>query len=79
MSGIQTVEELLNSILTDEIHSLKSMGMNSVNDILYRLHKMNYLESLPNNETILNNKFSENIKKLNIIKEEIKTKYGLGD
>ena len=79
MSGIQTVEELLNSILTDEIHSLKSMGMNSVNDILYRLHKMNYLESFPNDETILNNKFSENIKKLNIIKEEIKTKYGLGD
>lgn len=53
--------------------------MNSVNDILYRLHKMNYLESFPNDETILNNKFSENIKKLNIIKEEIKTKYGLGD
>lgn len=77
MSGIQTLEELLKSIVSDEIHSLRGMGRTSINNILYRLHQLNYLESLPNDEMILGNAFGDNIKKLNTIKEEIKNKYGL--
>ena len=77
MSGIQTLEELLKSIVSDEIHSLRGMGRTSINNILYRLHQLNYLESFPNDEMILGNAFGDNIKKLNTIKEEIKNKYGL--
>lgn len=79
MSGIQTVEELLKSLLSDEIHSLRGMGRNSVNNILYRLHQLNYLESFPDNEIILEKRLGGNHQKLETIKEEIKTKYGLGE
>lgn len=78
MSGIQTVKDVLKSILSDEIHSLRGMGRNSLNDILFRLHQLNYLESFPDNETILEKKVRGNRQKLETIKEEIKTKYGLG-
>lgn len=78
MSGIQTVEELLKSLLFDEIHSLRGMGRNSVNNILYQLHQLNYLESFPDNETILEKRMGGNHQKLETIKEEIKNKYGLG-
>lgn len=77
MSGIATVEELLKSILSDELHSLRGMGRNSVNDILFRLHQLKYLESFPDNETILEKRVRGNLEKLNTIKEEIKNKYGL--
>lgn len=77
MSGVQTVEELLKSILSDELHSLNGMGRNSINNILYRLHQMKYLESFPDNETILEKRASGNLEKMGIIKEEIKNKYGL--
>ena len=79
MSGIQTVEELLKSILSDEIHSLRGVSRNSINNVLYKLHEMNYLESFPNNEMILNNIFSDNLKTLSVIKKEIKEKYGFNE
>lgn len=79
MSGIQTVEDVLKSIVSDKIHSLRGMGRNSLNDILFRLHQLNYLESFPDNETILEKKVRGNRQKLETIKEEIKTKYGLSE
>ena len=77
MSGVQTVEELLKSILSDELHSLNGMGRNSINNILYRLHQMHYLESFPGDEPILEKRVRGNLEKMSIIKEEIKNKYGL--
>ena len=38
---------------------------------------MKYLESFPDNETILEKRASGNLEKMGIIKEEIKNKYGL--
>lgn len=77
MSGIQTVEDVFKSIVSDKLNSLKGMGRTSINNILYRLHQMNYLESFPDNETILEKRLGGNLEKLSIIKKEITNKYGL--
>lgn len=65
-------------ILSDVLHDMRGMGQTSINNILYRLHQAGYLESFPNNESILSKSWSENTKKLTKIKDEIKTKYELG-
>lgn len=77
MSGIETVEDVLKSILSDELYSLRGMGRTSINSILYRLHQTHYLESFPGDEPILEKRVRGNLEKLNTIKEEIKNKYGL--
>lgn len=77
MSGVQTVEELLKSILSDGLYGLRGMGRTSINSILYRLHQMHYLESFPGDEPILEKRVRGNLEKMSIIKEEIKNKYGL--
>ena len=77
LAGIQTVQELLSAILSDALHDMRGMGQTSINNIFYRLHQAGYLESFPDDETILGKSWPENARKLTAIKDEIKTKYGL--
>lgn len=77
LSGVETVEQVLQAILSDTTQNMKGLGTKSINNTLYRLHQTGYLESFPDNEEILGPKWSENYKKLTTIKDEIKNKYGL--
>ena len=77
LSGVETIEQVLQAILSDSTQNMKGLGTKSINNTLYRLHQAGYLESFPDDEAILGPKWSENYKKLTTIKNEIKTKYGL--
>lgn len=77
LSGVETIEQVLQAILSDTTQNMKGLGTKSINNTLYRLHQAGYLESFPDDEAILGPKWSENYKKLATIKDEIKNKYGL--
>ena len=53
LSGVETIEQVLQAILSDTTQNMKGLGTKSINNTLYRLHQAGYLESFPDDEAIL--------------------------